>query len=77
MKKFISKIFLFLLLLFIIYSSLLYVFGGINNSRFKPNLIYKTSHNSIRLNEVKNKENLDILFLGSSHAYRGFDTRIF
>jgi hypothetical protein len=33
-----------------------------------------------RLKEIKqiNKnQNIDILFLGSSHAYRGFDTRIF
>lgn len=30
-----------------------------------------------RLAEVKHVNNVDILFLGSSHAYRGFDTRIF
>ena len=30
-----------------------------------------------RLNEVKNIKNIDILFLGSSHTYRGFDTRVF
>ncbi len=31
----------------------------------------------MRLKEVKNVEELDILFLGSSHSYRGFDPRIF
>lgn len=30
-----------------------------------------------RLSEIKNHGDVDILFLGSSHAYRGFDTRIF
>lgn len=30
-----------------------------------------------RLSEVKDYGKTDILFLGSSHAYRGFDTRIF
>jgi hypothetical protein len=30
-----------------------------------------------RLEEVKNYSNIDILFIGSSHAYRGFDPRIF
>jgi len=30
-----------------------------------------------RTNEARITKNVDILFLGSSHAYRGFDTRIF
>jgi hypothetical protein len=30
-----------------------------------------------RLSEIKNYKDIDILFLGSSHTYRGFDTRIF
>ena len=30
-----------------------------------------------RLNDLSNYEDIDLLFLGSSHAYRGFDTRIF
>jgi hypothetical protein len=30
-----------------------------------------------RIAELKNYGEVDILFLGSSHAYRGFDTRIF
>jgi hypothetical protein len=31
----------------------------------------------LRLREVEKTANIDILFLGSSHCYRGFDTRIF
>ena len=34
-------------------------------------------HMYSRISEIKNQEDVDILFLGSSHAYRGFDTRIF
>lgn len=30
-----------------------------------------------RISEIENYGDIDILFLGSSHAYRGFDTRIF
>ena len=33
-------------------------------------------HMHTRLQEVSNYNNIDILFTGSSHAYRGFDTRI-
>jgi len=30
-----------------------------------------------RIHNIRNLKNVDILFLGSSHAYRGFDPRIF
>ena len=46
----------------------------------KPNINYKIGsygHTYSRLSEIKNHGDVDILFLGSSHAYRGFDTRIF
>ena len=45
-----------------------------------PNLHYNImSHGHIytRLQEVKERKNVDILFLGSSRAYRGFDVRNF
>ncbi|WP_143337075.1 hypothetical protein [Dokdonia pacifica] len=46
----------------------------------KPNL--KSTKNLggytfTRLQEVKTVSNIDVLFLGSSHAYHGFDTRIY
>ena len=34
-------------------------------------------HTYTRLKEIKSKNNIDILFCGSSHAYRGFNTNIF
>ncbi|MDN3641647.1 hypothetical protein QWY87_02970 [Lutimonas halocynthiae] len=49
-------------------------------SPIRGNLIYKLGaggHAFTRLKEVKQAKNIDILFLGSSHTFRGFDTRIF
>lgn len=34
-------------------------------------------HLNTRVKEISDYKNTDILFLGSSHAYRGFDTRIY
>ena len=54
--------------------------GDFIPSKWTKNLIYKSGgagHSLNRFDEVKNKENVDILFLGSSHTYRGFDNRIF
>lgn len=80
MKKFITNISLFLLISSIIYLLLLFIWGNIVPQFLRPNLNYYTgSHGHLysRLKEVKRVENVDILFLGSSHSYRGFDTRIF
>ena len=49
-------------------------------SFINKNLRYKIGcdgHLFTRNKAVKTKENIDILFLGSSHCFRGFDTRIF
>jgi hypothetical protein len=47
---------------------------------FKKNLNYPIGsygHMYSRLQEIKDVRDVDILILGSSHAYRGFDPRIF
>lgn len=47
---------------------------------FKPNINYRIGSNGhlfTRVQDLEGRENVDILFIGSSHAYRGFDTRIF
>ena len=51
----------------------------ISNPFLKKNLNYNASsgHSFTRFKQVKNIKNIDILFLGASNAYRGFDTRIF
>lgn len=80
MKQFIKTIFLFLLLTCITYPVLLFLWGITVPQILKPNINYNIGyygHLNTRLTEVKSVKNIDILFLGSSHAYRGFDTRIF
>ncbi len=76
-KTFFKKLALFSICSIVIYGVFLYVSGTFLTKRFKPNLIYRVGHNHLRLNEVKKTSDVDLLFLGSSHAYRGFDTRIF
>jgi hypothetical protein len=54
--------------------------GDLLPTNITRNLIYKrggAGHSLPRFAEVKNVKNVDILFLGSSHTYRGFDTCIF
>lgn len=79
-KKFILKTFIFILFTFVFYIALLFFWGHYAPSILKPNINYKIGsygHMYSRLSDVKNYSDIDILFLGSSHAYRGFDTRIF
>ncbi len=80
MNKFIARIFLFFIFSGLFYVITLCVWGYCIHPIFKPNLIYLLGaygHTYSRLSEVKQVKNIDILFLGSSRAYRGFDTRIF
>lgn len=80
MKKFIINTFLFLLFASGFYLTTLFIWGRYAPSIVKPNINYKLGaygHMYSRISEVKNFRDIDILFLGSSHAYRGFDTRIF
>lgn len=80
MKKFIINSSKFLLFNAVFYFTLIVFWGRYIPKKFKPNINYKIGsygHMHSRLSEVKNYSNVDILFLGSSHAYRGFDTRIF
>ena len=80
MNKFISNTILFLLFTSLFYLTFLFAWGSYAPSISKPNINYKIGsygHMYSRLSEIKNHGDVDILFLGSSHAYRGFDTRIF
>ncbi len=80
MNKFLSKIFLFFLYLIIFYSAYIFLWGSVFNSEINNNLKYKKGspgYTFSRIKELKEYSDIDILFLGSSHAYRGFDTRIY
>ncbi len=80
MKKFIANTTKFLLFTSVFYIVILSLWGRYASSSFKPNLNYRIGsygHMYSRLSEIKSYGEVDILFLGSSHSYRGFDTRIF
>ncbi len=80
MKYFIKTSFLFLILFISSYIILIILFGDYAPVLFKKNLNYKIGsygHMFSRISELKDRKNVDILFVGSSHSYRGFDTRIF
>lgn len=80
MRKFILKAVVFFLFSILFYLLGVIVWGSYAPAIFKPNINYRVGsigHLHSRLQEVKGQKDIDILFLGSSHAYRGFDTRIF
>ncbi len=80
MKKFLPN-----LLKFIAFAIPFYVIAICLWSWMMPQFLAKNTRNKLasyghlysRAREAENIKNPDILFLGSSHAYRGFDTRVF
>ncbi len=80
MKNFLKNIILFSLFFSITYISGVFIFGHFIDNEYKTNLKYSRGyygHLYSRIHNIKDYKNIDILFLGSSHTYRGFDTRIF
>lgn len=80
MKKFVVHFLGFTIFAAVVYVFLLIFWAQVLPPMLKPNIQYRMGsygHMFSRLSEVKRVNNIDILFLGSSHAYRGFDTRIF
>jgi hypothetical protein len=81
MRLFFKNSLLFLGLLVIIYPMLVVFTGNFIPQLFKTNISYKIGaygHLYSRIKEAKSSvKGVDLLFVGSSHAYRGFDTRNF
>ncbi len=80
MKNFIKSILLFISFSIVVYLLLIIFWGNYIPGEYKKNLNYEIGSNGhmySRLQNIKDVNNVDILFLGSSHAYRGFDPRIF
>ena len=80
MNRFITKIGLFVPLALTIYVLIVCLWGDWMPSVFQKNLLYRVGtrgHMYSRMQEVKETRNVNVVFLGSSHTYRGFDTRIF
>lgn len=80
MKKFLTTSLAFLICNGIFYVAAVFVWGNLTCGAIKPNINYPLGaygHMHSRVIEAKRLKDIDVLFMGSSHAYRGFDTRIF
>ncbi len=80
MAKFISTFLLFFLAAFLFYATVLFIWGASTDPKIKSNLDYNLGgkgHSFSRFKEIQHISNVDVLFLGSSHAFKSFDTRIF
>ncbi len=81
MRSFLIKLFSFTLFTIVFYCLSIIIWGElIHNHSYKKNMYYYIGYYnamSFRISEISEFKKVDILFLGSSHAYRSFDTRIF
>lgn len=80
MKKFLIKTLYFCGLSLLLYLPVMYITASVLPKKMQKNMIYNRAgkgHLYSRLQEADTVKNVDILVIGSSHAYRGFDPRIF
>lgn len=82
MRLFIKKCLFFTLILLLLFPVYFYIWGEFVPQIFRSasNVRYLDESNDfmrLRVQEARKTNNVDILVLGSSHAYRGFDPRIF
>lgn len=82
MRLFIKKCLLFILVLLLLFPVFFYIWGEFIPQIFRnaSNVRYideSSDFMRLRIQEAKTISDIDILVLGSSHAYRGFDPRIF
>lgn len=80
MKAFFKNLLFFLFFFIPVYILCVIGYGLLMPKLFKQNLNYKLRSYGFtftRLQEVKKTNNVDVLILGSSHAYRGYDTSFF
>jgi hypothetical protein len=80
MKRFLRNILYFIPFAAVVYILAICFFGEVTPTYFKSSVRYRRcggGHLFTRLNEVRHTKGTDVLFIGTSHCYRGFDTRIF
>ncbi len=80
MKKFISRFLVFSILSGFVYVILVFVTELFLPTSLTPNINYflgGNGHMNTRIKELNTTDKKDLIFLGSSHAYRGFDIRNF
>lgn len=81
MNHFLKAVLSFIPFTIVFYILCIFIWGDFAPQFLKKNLNYcrpgMFGYTLTRLTEAKEIKDIDILFLGSSHAYRGFDTRLF
>ena len=77
MKKLLKRIALFLPTALVSYLLLLWFLGDLGWVRTGITKMGNTGHLNGRIKDIRNYHDVDILFLGSSHSYRTFDTRFY
>ena len=79
MIKFLERLLLFFLFSSFFYTLFIGIWGYLVPPSLRKNLIFNPNEGYLnrKLVEVEEFESVDIVFFGSSHSYRGFDTRIF
>ena len=80
MKKLLVRLIQFICFAALFYTANLIVWERYFPAILTPNINYEIGsygHMNTRIKEISSYHDVDILILGSSHAYRGFDPRIF
>jgi hypothetical protein len=80
MAAYIRKLLAFALFAAPVYTLLVVVWGEVGTDGLRRNLRYSMGgygHLHSRLADLRERDSVEVLVLGSSHAYRGFDPRIF
>ncbi len=80
MKSFSKRFLIFFVFAFFSYCLLLLIWNFFPSSNINPNLNFSQGQGYFsytRLREIEDFNGADVLVIGSSHAYRGFDPRIF
>lgn len=80
MQRFFKTIIKFIPVAILLYIIMIILWGELAPMFLQKNLNYKRGaygHMYSRIEEARHTSGVDILFLGSSHTYRGFDPRVF
>lgn len=77
LPRFLKRGLLFLISLPFVWFAFVVIWGTVIPEKFRNNLIYSTGQGfmNLRLEEAELIEKIDVLIVGSSHAYRGIDPR--
>lgn len=76
MKSFLFKTTMFVIITVVLYILFIFIFSNVFPS-FLNQSFYKIGYTSNRIQDADKIKNIDVVFLGSSHAYRGFDPKKF